>query len=111
MPATPNIAVETALDALGNAVRRDIVRLLATGPHTVGDIAETFPISRPAISKHLRILDNAGIIAHDPDGTRNVYRLDHPGFAVARGWLDQFWDDALNRLKFTAENTLQIIHK
>ena len=100
-----NTPADDTLDALGNPVRREILRLLAEGPRTAGDIAQAFPISRPAISKHLRILQDAGVITHDSVGTRNLYRLNAGGFDIARNWLDSFWDDALHRLAFVAENT------
>lgn len=96
---------DSVLDALGNPVRRDILRMLAHGPHAAGDIARAFPISRPAISKHLRILKDAGMVAQDGAGNKNIYRLDEGGFSTARDWLDSFWDSALQRLTFVAENT------
>lgn len=100
---TPN--PDTTLDALGNPVRRDILRMLAEGPRPAGDIAKAFPISRPAVSKHLRILQEAGVITHKAEGNRNIYQLNSDGFEAARGWLDSFWDSALQRLAFVAENT------
>ena len=92
-------------DALGNPVRRGIIRLLAERPRTVGSIAAEFPISRPAISKHLQVLEGAALVRHRRVGTRNEFRLDQEGFAGARDWLDQFWDDALARLALVAGNT------
>ncbi len=94
-----------ALDALGNAVRRDIVQQLAIKPTTAGALADRMPISRPAVSKHLRVLQDAGLISHVPQGTRNVYQLEKKGFDAARGWLDSFWSDALTRFRMVAENT------
>ncbi|MBT8459167.1 MAG: metalloregulator ArsR/SmtB family transcription factor [Boseongicola sp.] len=96
---------DTTLDALGNPVRREILRMLADGPRSAGDIAQAFPISRPAISKHLRILNDAEIIAHESVGNKNIYRLNPGGFQEARDWLDSFWDNALQRLAVVAENT------
>ena len=95
---------DTALDALGNPVRRAIISLLAEGPRPVAEIATAFPVSGPAISKPLKILEAADLGAFDTRGTRNIYRLDTRGFEAARGWLDGFWDETLTRLKIAAEN-------
>ena len=103
--ANKPVPADASLDALGNPVRRDILRLLANGPCPAGVIAEHFPISRPAISKHLRILKDAGIITQKSVGNKNLYSLNAEGFQTARDWLDSFWDDALHRLAFVAENT------
>jgi DNA-binding transcriptional ArsR family regulator len=96
---------ETTLDALGNPVRREILAMLMDEPQPVGEIAARFPISRPAISKHLKLLEEAGLVAHEAQGTRRVYRLKATGFEAARGWLDTFWAEALNRFRLVAENT------
>ena len=96
---------EATLDALGNATRRQIVRLLAPGPKSVGEIAADLPVSRPAVSKHLRLLEGAELVVHRSEGNRNVFQLHRAGFDTARLWLDQFWDDALARLTMVAENT------
>jgi DNA-binding transcriptional ArsR family regulator len=95
-----------ALDALGNPVRREILRILADSPQSVGAIARRLPISRPAVSKHLQILEAADLVGHERRGTRHVYRLEGDGFERARSWLDAFWDDALRRFVLVAENTL-----
>lgn len=97
---------EAVFDALGNPVRRDIMRLLAPGPRPVGEIAAELPVSRPAVSKHLRILEDAQLVAHEKQGNRNVFRLHEVGFEAARQWLDAFWDEALARFVLVAENTL-----
>lgn len=94
-----------ALDALGNPVRREILRILAEAPSSVGAIAERLPVSRPAVSKHLVILEGAALVRHERRGTRNVYQIDRGGFSEARRWLDTFWDDALHRFALVAENT------
>lgn len=93
------------MTALGSDVRRAIVGLLAERPLAAGEIAVHFPISRPAISKHLKLLGAAGLIAHATEGTRNIYRLEQGGFAAGREWLDQFWPHALVRFRMVAENT------
>jgi len=103
----PETAASAALDALGNTVRRQIVELLSNGPRAAGEIAKLFPISRPAVSKHLRLLEQAGIITHETVGNRNLYRLEQVGFDHARQWLDHFWTDALNRFALVAENTFE----
>jgi DNA-binding transcriptional ArsR family regulator len=89
------ILAEPALDALGNPVRRAILRILAAGPRAVGEIAVKLPVSRPAVSKHLRIMERAQLVTHDRRGNRNLFRLDPSGFGAARRWLDGFWDEAL----------------
>lgn len=99
MPAT-----DRALDALGNPVRRQIVEMLALRPQAVGEIAAQLPISRPAVSKHLRVLQGAALVEFTPDGTRNVFALRRAGFDTAREWLGDFWDDALARFRMVAEN-------
>jgi DNA-binding transcriptional ArsR family regulator len=93
-----------ALEALGNAERRRILTLLSGGPRSVGDIAAGFDISRPAISRHLRMLERARLVRHDARGTRNLYRLDRAGIAATVSWLNDFWDEAETRLRLVAEN-------
>ena len=97
--------MEHALDALGNETRRTILKLLADQPRSVGEIAEALPISRPAVSRHLRLLEEAELVETRSDGRRNVVSVRHDGFEAARQWLDSFWDDALGRFKLVAENT------
>jgi DNA-binding transcriptional ArsR family regulator len=96
---------ENVLDALGNPTRRAIVRALALGPKPVGEIAQKLPVSRPAVSKHLRRLESAGLVCHESRGTRNVFRLNRPGFESARAWLDSFWQQGLARFALVAENS------
>lgn len=93
---------EATLDALGSPARRRIVRLLAPGPLSVGEIAAQLPISRPAVSKHLRVLERADLVTHRSQGNRNLFRLDPTGFDAARHWLDAFWNEALARLAAAA---------
>lgn len=95
---------EDALDALGNPERRRLLRMLASGPRSVGELAEGFAISRPAISRHLKVLEGARLVRHEAAGTRNLYRLDPGGFAATAEWLDAFWDDAEARIRLLAEN-------
>lgn len=101
-----NSALTDAIfDTLGNPQRRAIVRLLAPGPRSVGEIASELPISRPAVSKHLRMLESAQLVTHVARGNRNEFRLQPQGFDAARHWLQSFWDDALSRFALVAENT------
>ena len=93
-----------ALDALGNPVRRQIVALLAERPRPVGEIAAELPVSRPAVSKHLRVLEAASLVSFEVDGNRNVYALAPDGAAQARRFLDAFWSEALPRFAMVAEN-------
>jgi DNA-binding transcriptional ArsR family regulator len=90
-------------DALGEPTRRSIVDLLRDGPQPVGQLAARLPISRPAVSQHLRVLERAGLVTHRVDGTRHLYEVDLGGLEDARRWLDRFWDDALARFKEAAE--------
>jgi DNA-binding transcriptional ArsR family regulator len=91
------------LDALGDTTRRRIVELLRDGPLAVGRIAAELPVSRPAVSQHLRVLEAAGLVRHTTEGTRHLYEVDHAGLDELRSWLDRFWDDALARFKEAAE--------
>ena len=92
-----------ALDALGSPVRREILTALRTTPLAVGQLAERFPVSRPAISRHLRLLEDAGLVEHRPDGARSVYQVRVQGFGSVRDYLDGFWDVALTRLEQLAD--------
>ncbi len=86
---------EVQLDALGDATRRAIVDRLLRGPVSVGKLAEEFPISRPAISQHLRVLKEARLVTDQANGTRRLYRLDPQGFESLRSYFDRFWSIAL----------------
>lgn len=86
---------ERVLDALGHLTRRQILALLREAPLAVGEIAARLPISRPAVSKHLRHLQAAGLVAYTERGTANIFQLRGDGFAVARTYVECFWDDAL----------------
>ncbi len=96
---------ETALAALGNDVRRRIITIIAREPCSTNSIADHFPISRPAISKHLKVLTDAGLIERRSLGTQSIYRLHEEGFVASREWLNRFWPDALTALKSVAEAT------
>jgi DNA-binding transcriptional ArsR family regulator len=96
---------DLALGALGNAERRRLVLALSDGPRSVGELAAEFPISRPAVSRHLAQLERAQLVAHRAEGTRNVYFLNKAGLEATADWLNRFWDEAEARLRLVAENT------
>ncbi len=89
-------------DALGDATRREILDVLRAGPLPVGRIAARLPVSRPAVSQHLRVLERARLVRHRVDGTRHLYEIDDTGLEQLRVWLDTFWDDALARFREAA---------
>jgi DNA-binding transcriptional ArsR family regulator len=94
------------LDALGNPVRRAILQELRSGPRAVTDIAADLPISRPAVSRHLRILEEAGLVQARAEGTRNLYAIRMQGFASVRAFVDDFWNTALERLEALAQSAM-----
>jgi DNA-binding transcriptional ArsR family regulator len=89
------------LAAIANETRAQILQRLEGGEKTVGELAEGLPVSRPAISQHLRVLEQAKLVTEEYRGTRHVYRLDLNGFAGIRSWVDRFWTNAL--ASFAAE--------
>jgi DNA-binding transcriptional ArsR family regulator len=91
--------------ALGDATRREIVGILAGGPRSVADIARRLPVTRPAVSQHLRVLKDMGLVTHQTVGTRHIYRLDPDGIAALREYLDSLWERALSDLKAAAERS------
>ena len=92
-------------DALGDPNRRAIVELLAAGDRSVSELAGELPISRPAVSRHLRLLKEAGLVADRAEGTRRLYRLDDEGIAAVRRYLEDVWGEAAARFRLVAENT------
>jgi DNA-binding transcriptional ArsR family regulator len=94
-----NAYQEAQLDALGDPTRRAILARLLEGPAPVGKLAQDFPISRPAISQHLRILKDANLVIDRAHGTRRLYQLNPDGFDSLREYFDQFWSVALNAFK------------
>ena len=94
---------QSQLDALGDATRRAIVQRLLEGPISVGKLAEEFPISRPAISQHLRVLKEARLVSDEAKGAKRVYRLDPRGFNSLRDYFDQFWSIALKAFQEKVE--------
>ncbi len=96
-----NGSAATVWDALGDPTRRSIFERLRRGPQSVGALAAGLPVSRPAVSQHLRVLEQAGLVSHRANGTRHVYRVEPTGLAELRDYFDSFWGDALER--FAAE--------
>jgi DNA-binding transcriptional ArsR family regulator len=95
----------TALDALGDPSRRAIVEILSHGGQSVQQIADQLPISRPAVSRHLRVLKGAGLVDDRPDGTRRIYGLQDDGIDAVRRYFAEVWDEAATRFRLLAENT------
>jgi DNA-binding transcriptional ArsR family regulator len=95
--------VSAALAALGDPTRRSVFERLARRPHSVGELARGLPVSRPAVSQHLKILKAAGLVADRAEGTRRVYHVDPAGLAAIRIWLDQFWSEALDAFQREVE--------
>jgi DNA-binding transcriptional ArsR family regulator len=96
-----------ALDALGSPMRRAILRQLRDTPMSVAEIADRLPVSRPAVSRHLGVLQDAGLVEVREEGTRNIYSVRMQGFASVREFLDDFWDTALARLQELARTKRQ----
>lgn len=84
-----------AFAALGDPTRRQVFERLAQGPRSVGEIAQDLPVSRPAVSQHLKVLKESGLVTGHADGTRRVYQINPAGLGQIRAWFDQFWESAL----------------
>ncbi len=95
---------EQQLEALGDPTRRTIFDLLRAGPLPVGEIARRVPVSRPAVSQHLRVLKEAGLVSDRAEGSRRLYRVEPDGLATLRGYLEWFWEDALAAFQRAAED-------
>jgi DNA-binding transcriptional ArsR family regulator len=95
--------VTPALAALADPTRRAIFERLAQGPRAVGELAQGLPVSRPAVSQHLKALKSAGLVADRAEGARRVYHIDPAGLGAIRAWLDQFWDRALEAFQAEVE--------
>jgi DNA-binding transcriptional ArsR family regulator len=91
------------LTALGDPTRRAIFERLAGGPQAVGELARELPVSRPAVSQHLKVLKDAGLVVDRPDGTRRLYQLDPTGIEAVRGYFDTLWTQALAAYKMAVE--------
>jgi DNA-binding transcriptional ArsR family regulator len=86
---------DAQLAALADPTRRQVFQRLRAGALSVGELARGLPVSRPAVSQHLKVLKSAGLVVGRAEGTRRVYHIDPHGLAQVRAWLDQFWDTAL----------------
>ena len=98
-------AYELAFDALGDRTRRQTFELLRGGPQSVGALAEQLPVSRPAVSQHLRVLKDAGLVRDERVGTRRLYSVDPESLEALRAYFDTMWTDALARFKERAESS------
>jgi DNA-binding transcriptional ArsR family regulator len=94
---------QNGFSALADPTRRAIFEQLAHGPRAVGELAEQFPVSRPAVSQHLKVLKDAGLVADRRDGSRRLYSVDRRGVAAMRAYLDKFWSEALAAFQQAAE--------
>jgi DNA-binding transcriptional ArsR family regulator len=92
-------------EALADPHRRAILERLRGGEHSVRELADGLPISRPAVSRHLRLLSDAGLVTAQPRGTQRLYRLQDEGIAAVRAYLETVWGDAARRFTLTVENT------
>ncbi len=97
------MAYASAMDALGDPTRRRIFELLQSGPRAVGELAGELPVSRPAVSQHLRVLKEAGLVTERREGTRRIYRLDPDGLDEVRAYFDRFWTTALSSFEAAVE--------
>ncbi len=98
------MAYTTGLGALADPTRRAIFERLAQGPSAVGELARHLPVSRPAVSQHLKVLKDAGLVVDRAEGNRRIYRVDPDGVAELRDYLDRFWRTALAAFKVRAEH-------
>lgn len=93
-----------ALSALSDPTRRHVFERLRAGPCSVGEIADDMPVSRPAVSQHLKVLKEADLVRGEARGTARIYRIHAPGLRALRDWIDGFWDEALDSFKDYAEH-------
>jgi DNA-binding transcriptional ArsR family regulator len=99
------MAYGTALAVLADPTRRQVFERLRKGPRAVSVIAEGLPVSRPAVSQHLKVLKDAGLVEERSEGVRRIYSLRREGLMELREWLDSFWGDALDAFKLEAERS------
>jgi DNA-binding transcriptional ArsR family regulator len=97
------VAYEVSITALADPTRRSIFERLRHGPRAVGELAAGLPVSRPAVSQHLRVLKEAGLVTERRDGTRRLYRIEPAGLQELREYFERFWDEALEAFKEAAE--------
>jgi DNA-binding transcriptional ArsR family regulator len=105
VPEPAAVAGRDPFEALGDAHRRQILDLLGAGEKSVQELAGALPISRPAVSRHLRLLKEAGLVEEEPHGTRRIYRLHDQGLTAVQAYLDRVWGEAAARFRLVAENT------
>jgi DNA-binding transcriptional ArsR family regulator len=98
---------QTSFAALADPTRREVFERIADRPRSVGELAAELPVSRPAVSQHLRVLKDAGLVSDTARGTRRVYRVNPEGVAMLRDYLDLFWRRSLANLKSEAEETFR----
>lgn len=101
---TPGATAEQAFDALGDPTRRRVFHLLRGGERSVGDIAAQLPVSRPAVSQHLRVLKEAELVTDRPEGVRRLYSVRRTGLEALRAELETMWDDALTAFAAAADD-------
>src|SRR5947208_15894745 len=97
------MAYAVALAALADPTRRQVLEQLRRGPRAVCDIAARLPVSRPAVSQHLKVLREAGLVREERRGTQHIYEIDPKGLGPLRAWLDQLWDTALENSRAEVE--------
>jgi len=100
----------SSLAALCDPTRREVFEHLRGGPRSVGELAAEMPVSRPAVSQHLKVLKDAGLVIDQAQGARRVYRIDQNGLGELRSWLDQFWGDALQAFKAHIDENKDMAH-
>jgi DNA-binding transcriptional ArsR family regulator len=98
---------EAVLAALADPTRRAIFERLAGSPSAVGELAQDLPVSRPAVSQHLKVLRSAGLVTGHAEGTRHIYSVDPAGLAVIRAYFEQFWQHSLSRFRAAASHPVQ----
>ena len=103
MPAAA-VPVGDPFEALGDPNRREILRLLGEGDKAVSELADAMPISRPAVSRHLRLLRHAGLVTEQAEGTRRIYHLHEQGLQAVQTYLERVWGDAATRFRLLADN-------
>jgi DNA-binding transcriptional ArsR family regulator len=101
------MAYDAILTALADPTRRAVFERLRSGRVSVGEIAAELPVSRPAVSQHLKVLKEAGLVRDEAEGARRLYGVDPSGLGELRAWLDRFWDEALNAFKAEVDRSPQ----
>jgi DNA-binding transcriptional ArsR family regulator len=103
-------AARIGLSALGDPTRREIFERVAERPRSVGDLARGLPVSRPAVSQHLKVLKEAGLVREIAEGTRRIYHLDPRGISAMRDWLEKYWRGALTAFQKFADEQYEKEH-